>query len=180
MRNQLLVGALVLATTAFAQEPAPRPAVDPAKRAAIEDLLTVMKIDENTKQVLPQIQQMMVQVTEKAMPPELRDRAQVSADLAAFQNRLFDLFKDKLALDNMKPYYIKAYDETFSAEEISGIAAFYKSPAGQSFVTKQPTLTGKVMSSMQGMMAELMPQVEKMTADWTEEMKKKYGGSDAK
>jgi uncharacterized protein len=182
MRKFLPLILLSLGANALAQDQA-APPIDPAKRAAIEELLTLMKVDETTKQLLPQVQQMMVQATEKAIPPELQnspDQSKLKDELRDFQNRLFDLLKDKIAFANMKPQYVRAYDETFSAEEIAGIATFYKSPAGQAFVTKLPVLTSKTMQLTQGMLMELMPELQKMNATWAEEMKRKYGDSGAK
>lgn len=156
------------------------PAIDPAKRAAIEELLTLMKVDQQLKQVLPQIQQMMAQTMDKAVQNEMKgsqDPAQLSADLRDFQNRLFDFLKDKITFANMKPEYVRLYDETFTAEELTGILVFYRSPAGQAYLAKLPDLTAKTVELSQRMLTNLMPEMMKMNDAWVQELKKKYSGS---
>jgi hypothetical protein len=49
--------------------------------------------------MLPQVQQMMVQMVEKTVPPEMQrsqDRARVVADLQDLEKRLFDWMKDRI------------------------------------------------------------------------------------
>jgi hypothetical protein len=170
---------LALGATACAQD---QP-IDPAKRASIEELLTLMKIDEMQKQVMPQVQKMMTEAIQKAVPPEMensKDRDKVMGDLQDFQQRILGVMRDKIDFASMKPTYIKLYDETFSTEEVAGIVAFYKTPAGQAYVAKLPVLTGKMIDLMQGMMADLMPQLQRLNEQWVDEMKRKYGNADAK
>ncbi len=179
MRACLLLIALAVGTTAFAQD-----TIDPAKRPSIEELLSLMKVDRTIQQMLPQVQRMMAQAMESSLPGALRDsqdKAKATAELQDFQNRVFGLMKEKLTYANMKPDYVRLYDETFSASEIAGILAFYKTPAGQAYLEKLPLLSTKSVELAQRIMTNLIPEVQKMTAAWAEEMKQKYGKSgDAK
>jgi len=61
----------------------------------------------------------------------------------------------------MRPLYIQIYQETFTQEEIDGLIAFYKSPAGVAFVDKMPVVMQRSMSIMQSRIA---PMMEKMKA----------------
>ena len=174
---------LVLAAHASAQPPPETRPIDQAKLSAIEELISLSKLDQMQKQMFPQVQQMMVNSIEKAIPAEMQsspDRSKVAAELRDFENRLFDLMKDRMDFARMKPDYLRLYDETFTSEEVAGIVAFYKTPAGQAYLAKLPILTSKSMEMVQRMMADFMPQLQKMNADWLEEMKKKYSDSGAK
>jgi uncharacterized protein len=177
MRASLLLIALALGTTAFAQD-----TINPAKRASIEELLSLMKVDRTIEQTLPQVQRIMAQSMKDSLPAEIRDsqdNAKVTAELQDLQNRLFDLLKNKITYANMKPDYVRLYDETFSTDEIAGVVAFYKTSAGQAYLAKLPVLTTKTVEFTQRMMSGLMPEIQKMTAAWSEEMKKKYGNPGA-
>lgn len=174
MRASLLLVALALGTTAFAQD-----TIDPAKRANIEELLSLMKVDRTVEQMLPQVQRMMAQAMQSSIPTGIRDSQDKATDIGELQNRVFALMKEKLTYANMKPDYVRLYDETFSAGEIAGILAFYKTPAGQAYLDKLPLLSAKSVELAQRMMTSLIPEIQKMTAAWTEEMKKKDKPGDA-
>ena len=68
---------------------------------------------------------------------------------------------EELAWDKMRLVYVQIYQETFTQEEIDGLIAFYKSPAGVAFVEKMPVVMQKSMSIMQSRIA---PMMEKMKA----------------
>jgi hypothetical protein len=162
--------------------PAAQP-IDPAKLAAIEELPSLMKIDQLTQQMLTQVEQSMKPQIEAALPPEIQNssrRSEMLADIQAFEGQIFGLIKDRLDFAELKPEYIKLYDETFSTEEVTGIVAFYKFPAGQVFVQKLPVLTSKSVEMGSRIMSGSVQQIQTMTAAWTESMKKKYGDSGAK
>jgi uncharacterized protein len=176
MRASLLLFVLALGTTAFAQD-----TIDPAKRASIEELLSLMRVDKTLEQMLPQAQRMIAQAMESSLPGEIRDSQDKAKAVAELQKRVFDLMKEKITYANMKPDYVRLYDETFSAGEIAGILAFYKTPPGRAYLEKLPLLSTKSIELAQRMMTNLIPEVQKVTAAWAEEMKQKYGKSgDAK
>jgi hypothetical protein len=62
-------------------------------------------------------------------------------------------------MTTMKPKMIalvsRVYAETYSEEELTGILAFYRSPAGQAMLKKTPVLAGKMGAAM----AELQPEM---------------------
>jgi len=186
MRASALCISLVIGVSAWAQEPASSQAArifDPAKRASIDELLLLMNLDQMQKQLLPQYQKLIIDATEKALPAEMQgsqDRARALADVQDFEKRLFDVMKDRLDFAKMKPEYVRLYDETFTAEEVSGIVAFYKTPAGKAYVAKLPLLSTKSVELSQRMLTDLMPLLQRMNEAWVEEMKKKYGGSQGK
>jgi len=98
----------------------------------------------------------------------------------SFRKQLFGVVREQLSYDRLKPELIELYDETFTVQELSGINAFYESPAGQAYLAKIPELTKKSSQAGVNLMSAAMPRIQKMTADWMNEMKKKYSGSSAK
>ncbi len=71
----------------------------------------------------------------------------------------------------MKPEYVRLYDEVYSDEELNGILAFYKSPAGQAFLNKMPLLMTKSMEIAQRRMAAVMPELQRITKEAVEKSK---------
>jgi len=172
-----------LAAGALAQEKlTAAPEVDPVKLAQIEEFLNLTKVDQLSQQILTQLENVLNEQIKKSLSaiPNTADRQPVEEDGAKFQKQIFAIIRDRLSYRRMKPELVGLYDESFTTDELLGINAFYKSPAGQAYLSKIPQLTQKAMQVGSNLMVDAMPQIQKMTADWTDEMKKKYGGSGAK
>jgi hypothetical protein len=60
-----------------------------------------------------------------------------------------------MSWEKMKPMYVQLYRDTFEQEEVDGLIAFYKSPAGQAYVTKMPLLMSKSMAISQSLFQSL-------------------------
>src|SRR5579859_3808675 len=145
--KRTLVFALLLAPVALA---------DPASKAAkIDQLFVAMNVEAQQKQVMAQMQQMvMAQV--KAQIPSAGDQAKAEE----LQKKMFALIADETSWQKIKPVMAKAYSDTYTEPEIDGILAFYKSPAGKAMVDKQPALMGKVMTGMQAQMSTIMTDIQ--------------------
>lgn len=150
----LFTCALILAPLAFADEA--------TKSAKIDQLVTVMNIEEQQKQMIDQMTQMVIgQVKEQMSKQGNATPAEVAA-MENKQKKLFALIAEKTRWDRMKPVYVKAYADTFTETEVDGILAFYKSPAGKAMVDKQPALNGRIMTSVQAQLGDLMTQIEQI------------------
>ena len=84
------------------------------------------------------------------------------------QDKLLDSVKTRMNWEKLRPQYLRIYDETFSAEEIDGIFAFYESPAGSSMLKKMPLLISKAMAVAQSQMADIMPEIERISKEATQ------------
>ncbi len=62
---------------------------------------------------------------------------------------------------DLKGSYLKLYGETFTQEEVDGLLAFYRSPAGLALLEKMPQVTQKSAAITQ---ARIGPLVEKLKA----------------
>ncbi len=175
---RLLVLTIAAAAGAAAQPgttPAPKTG-DPGKIAAIEELLSLMKIDRTVQSFVSQFQSAFSQQLQSSIPPgqtpELRSK--MSQDVQDFQKQIFAFVTERLRFENLKSSYVKIYDETFSSEEIAGLVGFLKSPIGQAFVEKNPIVMEKSVGVAQQVMRDANPEMQKITNAWVEKMKAKY------
>src|SRR5690242_16978838 len=150
----VLICALLSAPLACADET--------TKATKVDQLLVVMNIEQQQKQMMDQMSQMVIGQIKDQMAKQGNVSAAEMAKMEDRQKRLFALISDKTSWANMKPVYSKAYSDTFNESEIDGILAFYKSAPGKAMIEKQPALTGKIMASVQAQMADLMPQIEQI------------------
>jgi hypothetical protein len=82
-------------------------------------------------------------------------------------------FAENFNWDLMKPKIAKIYADTFTAEELTDLIAFYKSPVGQKTLEKTPILTQQVMAlAMAGVQAN-MPQFQQRVSALIQDYKKK-------
>jgi hypothetical protein len=77
----------------------------------------------------------------------------------------------------LRSIFVSIYDETFTVEELQGINMFYKSPAGQALLAKQPELITRSIQKTQQLMVDTGPEIQKMAREFIEDAKKKQEGS---
>lgn len=150
----MMICALILTPLACADEA--------AKTVKIEQLLTLMNVAQQQKQMMAQMSQMVLAQVKEQIARQGNVSQDEMAKMEDRQKRLFALIGEKTSWENMKPVYLKAYADTFSEGEIDGIVAFYKTPAGKAMVDKQPLLNTKIMASLRAQMGELMPRIEEI------------------
>lgn len=154
----------VLVPAAFADEA--------TKSAKIEELLKLTNADRMISQMFDQIKTIeTTQLNSMNIAPDQRPLVQQT------QEQILQLLQNALSWDKMKPAITKVYSETFTEEEIDGISNFYKTPAGQALLQKMPTLIQRSMQMGQQMVADIMPQIEKMNEDLKKRIAEQQGGS---
>ena len=150
----LVFGVIVAGFTANAQEL--------TKQDKIERILALTNADATVNQIFNQIKTMVTSQAPSGATPEQIARAQ------QIQDKLLDSVKTRMSWDKLRPQYLRIYDETFSAEEIDGIFAFYESPAGSALLKKMPLLISKAMAVAQSQMADIMPEIERISKEATQ------------
>ena len=135
------------------------PAQQPSKEAKIEQLLSAMNADATVNQILDQIKTMAASQIPAGATPEQAAKAQET------QARILDLVRSRISWEKMRPEYVKMYSEIFSDEEISGMLAFYQSPAGRGMLQKMPLVIKQSLEIAQARMAELSPEIERIVRE---------------
>jgi hypothetical protein len=67
--------------------------------------------------------------------------------------------------------YVRVYQKTFTQQEIDGMLAFYKTPAGQAVISKMPAAMQNTMNEMQQLMGPVMQKMQRLQQDVVAEMK---------
>lgn len=131
----------------------------PPSEASVKELLDVMQVHKMLDATMVQmdgfIQQTMQQVTQgQTITPD----AQKEID----KRRTEALSKMKEVLDwsKLEPVYVRVYQKSFTQPEIDGLIAMYKTPAGQTLLTKMPVVMQNTMSEMQQLLQPVMQQVQ--------------------
>ena len=89
----------------------------------------------------------------QSLTPEQHRRFDVA------MSRMMTVMHDEMDWNKLKPEFVQMYMETFSQEDVDGLLAFYRSPAGKAMLEKMPLLMAKMMQMTQTRMQTLMPRV---------------------
>jgi hypothetical protein len=131
----------------------------PPSDESIRTLFSVMKAESMVNGMYaalePAMHQTMAQATAgKELTQEQR------GIMDRFAQRMSELMRNELSWAKMEPVQIRIYRESFEQAEIDGLIEFYRGPIGQSFLSKMPLVTQKVMAEMQIYMQQMMPKIE--------------------
>jgi len=152
----LLIATLFLPLTAFAQEASQTPAVRPD----IEELFTAMRLEATTNESLKAVEEMITGNFQQQFAAQAGTSPEAQAKQTAIQKKIFALITSEINWAQLKAPMAKIYAETLTPEETKGIIEFFKSPAGQTFLDKQPILMRKAMEVTQTKMMEVMPKLQ--------------------
>ena len=158
---------LVLACAAFVSLPA---LAEPATEATIKEVLVASHAQKLIEGMTLQFDGMMATATQQALQGRTPTAKQQQA-ITNMQGKMSALMKESLTWAKFEPMYIRLYQQTFTEEEVAGILAFYKTPAGQALIEKLPLLTQNLMKEMPIMLADISPRLRQIQAEFAVEMK---------
>lgn len=152
MKKHFLLLCALVPVLGFAQTAAPRPDVD--------ELFAVMRMDKMMENMMAPVKNML-----GGMGQSANQSPEAAAKAKARQEKTFALIFGEMTGSKMKAEMTQIYAETFTPDEIKGITVFYKSPAGQAFLDKQPILMQKSIAMSQKIMMDVMPKMQEMMAN---------------
>lgn len=82
-----------------------------------------------------------------------------------------EIVRQELTWDKLRPIYINIYQESLTQEDIDGLVAFYRSPAGDAMVKKMPLVGQKTMGAVQAMIGPMMKKLQSAQAEAMAEIK---------
>ena len=138
-------------------------AQEASRRAMAEELLNLMNVQESIEKSFEMLKQMMPAQMEKMK--QATGQTNMPSNVSIPTDKMMDLMAQELSWNKLKADYITLYAETFTEDEMKGVIAFYKSPAGQAFGKKQPELIKRSVELSQKMMIQIMPKILAMTKE---------------
>ncbi len=120
----------------------------PPSDAQVERLLKASRAQGMLDAVLPQMEALQRQqfqqfATDRGLTPGQQ------AEAARIQQRTTQIMRESLGWEQMRPVYIDAYQQTFTAEDVKALTRFYESAAGKSLLDKTPALMQNLTRAMQ-------------------------------
>jgi len=134
-----------------------------SRRAMAEELLTLMNVQASMEKSMAMVKQMIPAQIEKTM--QAMGQTNRIANLSKQTDKMMALMSQELSWDKMKNEFITLYAETFTEDELKGVIAFYRSPAGQAFQSKLPELMKRSMELNQKLMIQIMPKLQTLSME---------------
>jgi hypothetical protein len=143
---------------------------DASKRAKAEELIQVTKLSQVMDQVTNQMTARMKTVAAQQSANRSFTPAQQKL-ITDYVDQIQSITQGAVSWEKIKPTVVEVYAETYTDQELNGILAFYRSPAGQALISKSPQLMNRTMQLVQTQMGQVQPQILQANADFTRKMK---------
>lgn len=149
----------------------PAHADDASKRTKIEEMFTLMHMQQTLDQLADQQAGQM-----KKIMPQLLAGQTIGPDdqkqIDAFMDQLTAMVRDAIQWDKLKPQYEDLYAATYDETTIDGMLAFYRTDAGRAMVAKQPELIAKSQGIAQAQLTAVQPKMQAAFEDFAAKMAK--------
>jgi hypothetical protein len=144
----------------------------PASEASVEQMLKVMKMESIVENMKAQMKP--VFAATEAPPTGLQPSPLTQEYERIYRAKYQAWMEEEISWKKLKPQYVRIYQESYSQEEIDGMLAFYKSPAGQATINKMPVVAQKTVAISLRMMQVLPTQVKVLSEEAFREARQKY------
>jgi uncharacterized protein len=152
----LLVFALTLPLAAHADEA--------SHRTKAAEMMTVLHTQRMVQQISDNLKKQIADAADKIAGPTPTDDAK--AKVADFEKKADQLIDAQLSWDTMQAGFTDIYTKNLTEEQLDGIIAFYKSPAGVALLENMPTVNNQVTQFGGSHMTALQPQLKQMFEDF--------------
>ena len=132
-----------------------------------EELLNIMDTQRVLNQMVMQIKKVQEQQLSQMQLTEPQQK-----EATEFIDKSTNFMLAEMDWEKMKGDYISIYADAFTEQDLTALIEFYKSPVGKKFIEQQPVLVQKSMEVGQKKMLKIIPEIQKMTAEFMEKHKK--------
>jgi uncharacterized protein len=167
-----LVLVLALAVGVQAQTASPAPATPPANLSSeqsVNEMLKLMQLENLLKTALKQMNEGMEKGMEASMSKATSGRELTPAQKAEvedFRKKFKATMVEELSIDKITSIYAQTYCQTFTQEEVNGVIAFYKSPAGKAVTEKNPDVMRKAAGLTEARITVMTQKLDRMQFDF--------------
>ena len=161
--KRLLLSLALVCSTAFAAGTQPT-------EASVKELLALSDVPKVIDAVMGQVDGMMQQMIAQATQGQTVTPAQQAA-IDKYVAKSKGIMAEELTWAKLEPVYVRIYTASLTQEEVNGIVAFYKTPAGKAMVSKMPVLMQKTMDELPTLMGPMMQKVQAAAQEFATELK---------
>lgn len=134
-----------------------------ASKESVNELIAIAQIDKAIQMVFEPIVENMNAGLDKYKAAYLSENKTNSSQKILLVKRIADIkqiIKDDLNWNAQAPMYARVYSESLTEEEVQGIIAFYKTPAGQAWLKKTPIIFQKAKQEGEVLMLNISQKID--------------------
>ncbi len=137
--------------------------VNPAKRAKVEQVLSLTNTDKVSQQMLAGFPDRVKTLAARQPMVQAASTPEQKKLTADYLDQMGKIAGTAANWDAAKPKIVDLYMTSFSEADLDGMIAFYNSAAGKAMVSKTPELAAKTIDILQSPITLLGPQFEAAT-----------------
>jgi uncharacterized protein len=136
-------------------------------RAKAEEMMMILHTDRLVQNISDAMKKQIDEAAGSITGPT--PSADQKAKALDFENHAGQLIDSALNWDAMKPTFIEIYAKNFTEEQLDGILAFYKTPAGTALLANMPAVNTSVQQFGNSHLATLQPQLKELFDNFRKE-----------
>jgi uncharacterized protein len=142
----------------------------PATDESIRKLLEVTEGRKLIDGMYPQLDAIMESGMKQALGKATLSPGQREI-LDAMSEKIVVIVKEEMDWQLMEPRFIDIYRKSFTEEEVQGMLAFYRAPAGQAVIRKMPVVMQGAMGMVQEQMQRMGPRMQAVQQEALRQLK---------
>src|SRR5580692_6876905 len=163
LRFGLISSALLIACAAFANDA-------PPSDASIQELTTLSRSQDVFRSMKPQMDAMIASsIKEASQGQTITPERQAVLD--RMREKMVAAYDEAFNTQAMQNVMLRVYQATYTQDEVDGLIAFYKTPAGQALINKSPLMMQNTMDEMRQMMRPMGQRIAQIKRDGEAELK---------
>jgi uncharacterized protein len=163
IRYAFVPSALFLACAAFANDA-------PPSDASILELTTLSRSQEVFKGMKPQMDAMISSsIKEASQGQTITPERQAVLD--RMREKIVAAYDEAYNGQAMQMVMVRVYQATYTQDDVDGLIAFYKTPAGQALINKSPLMMQNMMDEMRALMRPMIQRIGQIKKEAEQEMK---------
>ena len=149
--------------------PATLHADEASKQARVRELFALLHVEHISDQIRSSVMNQTAGIPKQLFGPDISPANKAKFDV--LQEKILQTVDAQVGWRVLEPQYVRLYTDAYTEEEINGIVAFYKTPAGAAMIAKSPELSAKSIQLVQSKMAAVQPQLKQMVEDFVRDTK---------
>lgn len=131
-----------------------------SRHTKAEEVIALLHSERGVQQVADNISKQVAQAAEKAVGTD--PTPDKKAKLDQFEQQAHQLIEAQLGWKALQPGFVDIYAKAFTDEQLDGIIAFYKSPAGAALLANMPDVNTQIGQLGSSHVNAVQPQLQQL------------------
>jgi uncharacterized protein len=142
----------------------------PPSDSSLQELSTLSHNQEVFNGMKPQLDAMITSsIKEASQGQTITPERQAVLD--RMRTKMVAAFDESFNGETLQMVNVRIYQATYTQDEVDGLIAFYKTPAGQALINKRPLLMQNTLDEMRALTRPMVQRINQIKSEGEQEMK---------